>query len=188
LPLLEIAFPALKSRPLQQIDFLMSLVNKLIQLDGQVDLSEYCFYRILGSHLSQATAPSRKKQGNRVARRKAQSAAVNLIRIVADHGNDDKEARQHAFEAGVAPFGNWAASYQSDIDGDATVAVLDEALDILSRMNSAGRKSLLHAVSSTVAHDGKITLAEAELLRTVCATLDCPLPPILAEHVGALGS
>ena len=187
LPLLEVAFPALKSRPVQQIDFLLDLVNKLIQLDGQVDLSEYCFYRILGSHLLQATAPSRKKQGNRVARRKAQAAAVNLIRIVADYGNDDKEARQHAFDAGVAPFGGWAASHQSDVDVDATVAVLDEALDTLSRMNSAGRKSLLHAVGSTVEHDGKITLAEAELLRAVCATLDSPLPPILAEHVGALG-
>ena len=62
LPLLEIAFPALKSRPAQQIDFLLDLVNKLIQLDAPVDLSEYCFYRILGSHLLQAADPSRTKK------------------------------------------------------------------------------------------------------------------------------
>jgi len=188
LPLLEIAFPALKSRPVQQVEFLLDLVNKLIQLDARVDLSEYCFYRILASHLAQAAEPSRTKKGNRVSRQEAQSAAVSLVRIVANHGNDDREARQHAFEAGVAPFGNWAEKFQSDIGDSATVAELDQALDNLSRMNSAGRKSLLQAVSSTVAHDGKLTLAEAELLRTICAALYCPLPPILADHVGVLES
>ncbi len=184
LPLLEIAFPALKSRPAQQIDFLLELVQKLIQLDAQVDLSEYCYYRILGSHLLQAAAPSRTRKGNRVARREAQTAAINLIRIVADHGNEDQQARQHAFEAGIAAFGSWAENYQSDIGDNATVAALDQALDNLSRMNSAGRKSLLRAVSSAVAHDGKLKLAEAELLRTICAALSCPLPPILVDHIG----
>ena len=28
-------------------------------------------------------------------------------------------------------------------------------------------------------HDGELVLEEAELLRAICASLDCPLPPIL---------
>ena len=53
------------------------------------------------------------------------------------------------------------------------------SLDALRQMNSAGRKSMLQAVSNTITHDGKLTLREAELLRAICASLDCPLPPIL---------
>jgi hypothetical protein len=32
---------------------------------------------------------------------------------------------------------------------------------------------------TTIAHDDLLNVAEAELLRTVCAGLHCPLPPIL---------
>ena len=28
-------------------------------------------------------------------------------------------------------------------------------------------------------HDGRVSVAEAELLRTICAVLHCPLPPML---------
>jgi hypothetical protein len=32
----------------------------------------------------------------------------------------------------------------------------------------------------TVTHDRKLTIGEAELFRAVCATLHCPLPPLVA--------
>ena len=52
----------------------------------------------------------------------------------------------------------------------------------LRGLNSAGRKSLVEAVAKTIAYDDRLTLREAELLRTICATLDCPLPPVISMH------
>ena len=46
LPLLEIAFPALKLRPAQELSYLVSLTTRMIEIDGEIDLYEYCFYRI----------------------------------------------------------------------------------------------------------------------------------------------
>ena len=181
LPLLEIAFPVLRKRPVQQIEFLLELVRKLIQLDSKVDLSEYCYYRILAGHLKQAVNPTASRGGNRVRKKTARQAAVHLMRIVAEQGNGSPEAAQKAFEAGTAQFGQWAGEQDDFISTAETVAVLDKSLDILSGMNTAGRQSLIQAVSETITHDGKLILAEAELLRAICATLDCPLPPILAE-------
>jgi len=181
LPLLEIAFPVLRKRPVQQIEFLLELIRKLIQLDSKLDLSEFCYYRILASHLDQAVNPAVAKSGNRARKKVARQAAVRLIRIVADQGNSNFDAAQKAFEAGTVHFGGWASEQDDVVKTDETVAVLDESLDILRGMNSAGRQSLLQAVSETITHDGKLTLPEAELLRAICATLDCPLPPILAE-------
>ena len=37
---------------------------------------------------------------------------------------------------------------------------------------------MLRAVTTVAAYDRDITVAEAELIRTVCASLDVPLPPI----------
>ena len=38
---------------------------------------------------------------------------------------------------------------------------------------------LIEAVTLVVLFDRKLTVAESELLRAVCASLECPLPPVL---------
>ena len=90
------------------------------------------------------------------------------------------KAGEEEAEPGAAAFGKWAGQYQPGNDGEPSAAVLDDSLDILQRINLAGRQSLIQAVSETVTHDGRLTLSEAEMLRAICASLDCPLPPILA--------
>ncbi len=45
-------------------------------------------------------------------------------------------------------------------------------------MNTAGKKTLLQALGKIIGHDGKLSLRESELLRAICASLDCPLPPL----------
>ncbi len=181
LPLLEIAFPMLKQRPRPQMQYLLDLMRRLIEIDGHLSLREFCIYRVLASHLGQAADPVAGKPGNRVARGAARRAALDLIRIVADQGNDNDRDRDHAYEAGISAFGAWAKGQKAPPDAEQTVAVLGRSLDILRRINSAGRKSLLQAVSNTISHDGKLSLGEAETLRAICASLDCPLPPLAVK-------
>ena len=38
---------------------------------------------------------------------------------------------------------------------------------------------MVEAVTAAISHDGRISVNEAELLRTVCGVLHCPLPPML---------
>lgn len=179
LPLLEIAFPALKLRPTQQLSYLVSLTARLIEIDGEIDLYEFCFYRIMMSNLGRAIDPTGQRQATRSGRRELRAAAAELIRIVADYGNDSDAERKAAFDAGMATLGPWAAGEQYRSNRDKTVSILDRSLDVLLGLNSKGQESLLRAVSATAAHDGMLSIAEAELTRAVCATLDYPLPPIL---------
>lgn len=182
LPLLEIAFPALKQRPVQQQEFFVDLVRRLVELDGTVDLYEYCFYRVLVSGLARASDPSRERKGNRAAKKAIREAALELIRTVAHHGHASPDKRRAAYRAGVAEFGEWARDTEYEDTGRRTVSLLDGSLNILGKMNSAGRKSLLQALAKTVGSDGKLTVSEAELLRAICATLNCPLPPLLGQR------
>jgi Zn-dependent protease with chaperone function len=182
LPLLEIAFPELKQRPAPKLEFLLDLIRRLIEIDGHIDLREFCYYRILVRHLEQAIAPTAGKKGNRVSKSAARQAAVDIIRIVADQGHENTIDREEAFAAGIKEFGAWANLDSASVAPDQTVARLDEALDILSKINSAGRQSLIQAIAAAIAHDNEVTATEAELLRAVCATLDIPLPPILPSQ------
>jgi len=179
LPILEIAFPALKRRPVPQLEYLLELVRRIIELDGEVDLYEYCFFRILTNSLEQAEDPSGRRKGRRSTKKAVRQAAIDLLRTVARHGHSSQEARADAFRAGAAEFGRWASDAEYRDETLLTVPVLDRSLNVLARTNSAGRKSLLQAVGKTVSHDGKLSVPEAELLRAICASLDCPLPPIL---------
>jgi hypothetical protein len=38
---------------------------------------------------------------------------------------------------------------------------------------------LVAALVVSISHDNKLTVSEAELLRTICGRLHCPLPPVL---------
>jgi len=180
--MLEILFPTLKLRPAAQLEFLIELASRLIQIDGKVDLYEFCFYRILTTSLGQAVDPSGRRGRGRAPKRELRQAAVNMLAIVADHGNDDKAKGQAAFDAGAAILGKWAAAVDIEPKREYTVDILNHSLDILSKLNNKGRQKLLRAVSEVAGHDQRLTVAEAELIRVICATLDCPLPPILVAN------
>jgi Zn-dependent protease with chaperone function/uncharacterized tellurite resistance protein B-like protein len=182
LPLLEVAFPALKLRPEKQREFLVDLVSRLIELDGVVDLDEYCFYRILSSSFARVSDPSGQRGKNRAGKSAIRQAATDLLRTVAEHGHGSHEERVIAFKAGTARFGRWAEEAEYQDAGPKSVQLLDRSLDVLGKMNPAGRKSLLQALAETISHDGKLTDREAELLRAICASLECPLPPILGQR------
>jgi len=182
LPLLEIAFPALKLRPAPQLSYLVELAGRMIEIDGEIDLYEYCFYRILMGNLGQAIDPSGRRGGVRVNRKGLRNAVVTLLSVIARYGHDSDSERGEAYQAGAAVFGGWAldTGYQSDLDY--SVSLLDQSLDILLTLNSKGRQMLIKAISAVVLFDGQLTVTETELVRAICASLDCPLPPILVQE------
>jgi len=181
LPLLEIAFPALKRRPAQQLASLIDLAKRMIDVDGEVDLYEYCFYRILVCNLGQAVDPAGRRKRNRATHKPVRHAAVDLLRVVAAHGHKSDDQRRCAFNDGLAVFGKWGAEFSYAEDIGHSVTVLDRSLEILLALNGEGQQMLLEAVTAVVMYDKKLSIAEAELIRAICASLDCPLPPILTQ-------
>jgi Zn-dependent protease with chaperone function len=182
LPLLEISFPALKLRPTPELAYLVELTTRLIEVDGNIELYEFCFYRIMMSSLGQAIDPTGKRSATHARRSELRAATIDLLRIVADYGHDADSARRAAFQSAVRTLGSWAHDTAYRSDRDHTVAKLNHSLDILLGLNSKGQESLLRAISRCATYDGKLTVVEAELIRAVCATLNYPLPPILVHR------
>ncbi|MDJ0911894.1 MAG: M48 family metallopeptidase [Woeseiaceae bacterium] len=179
LPLLSIAFPALKRRPAPQLEFLAELAERLIDVDGEIDLYEFCYYRILSTSLSLASSPSTRLSPKRARRRDVRASAAKLLTIVSIHGHPDADQREAAYRAGAERLGDWASSDEIRPSGDVSVSDLDSSLDTLLALNGKSRRQLVSAISTVAGHDGRLSVAERELIRATCATLECPLPPIL---------
>jgi len=182
LPLLEIAFPALRQRNTAELEYLIDLARRLIEVDGEIDLYEYCFNRVLVSSLQRAMHPARKTRRRSAKRAPVRDAAIDLLRVIAHHGHRDDHVGETAFRAGLKEFGEWAGDATYDTDREFDAHVLDEHLDKLRALNSDGRQMLIKAITAVIAEDGKLTSVESDLMRAICVTLECPLPPILTYH------
>lgn len=176
LPALFGAFPALRQLPREDRLRLMACLNGLLQREGQVSLHRYVLRKLAQVHLRDELQPAAREQ--RVSLDAVRADAQVLFSVLARHGHASEIDARRAYEAGmhalyprVRPEFSTAAQW-----GPA----LDRALSRLDQLSPVGKEQLLEALLKTVTHDQRLTLGESELLRAVCATLHCPLPPLLA--------
>ena len=177
LPLAAMAMPSLRRRPRVELEQFMDACYVLTHADGQVSLFEYSLGRLLGSHVQHLLDPA---AASRPASRRladASAPAIEVMAVLAQAGHDDPAAAMRAYLAGLARvFPRLNAPYRPPAD---PLRALDEALPRLDEVEPRGKELLLEGLVAAVSHDGRICVAEAELLRAICATLRCPLPPML---------
>ena len=170
--LVELSLPALKQFPQQRRDAFLAEMQMLVAADGKVTLSEFVQATLLRQHLREgAGKPIRTKFGKLAE--VAQDAHVVLSLIA--HASKGDALAAHA--RGKALLG-------IELPGPVPVAELStarigEALERLRHLEPFAKPRVLKACLETAAADGKIRLAEAELVRAVAATLDCPIPPVI---------
>jgi hypothetical protein len=180
LPLLEIAFPALRQRPPEQLRALIILVEELLRMNGQVDVLDYALGRLLRVQLTEALAPRAGRPPQPAHKLHAlRTETRTLFAVMAQAGHDDERSVRAAFDAGMRRLLPMAPpEFAPPTDWTTT---LDNALTRLDQLPPAIKQALIEALVLTVAHDRQVTLGEAELLRVVCASLHCPLPPLVAD-------
>jgi tellurite resistance protein len=57
---------------------------------------------------------------------------------------------------------------------------LNASLEMIAQASGAVKQRVIDAAAHVVAADGQVEPAEAELLRALAATLEVPIPPIVA--------
>jgi Zn-dependent protease with chaperone function len=182
LPLASIAFAALRRLPRERIEATRDLVQALVAADGRVSLFEYCLAYLLRQQIAEALAPERVRAAGRHSLKHAEAAVGALLSILANEGHAGRAHAERAFAAGVVELGP-GVTPRFAVPQDWT-DTLDDTLAELDRLAPMAKSLLIAAMSRTIMHDGCIDVAEAELLRTVCAALHCPLPPLLHEQAG----
>ncbi len=179
LPLAALAFPALKRRPQPQLDRLLDTMDALVRIDQHVSLHEFCLMMWLRTQLVHALDPAHGfVPGSRRLSQCRESYAV-LCAVLADHGHASADDARRAFDQAInealpdahmdyAPPRDWQPA-------------LIDALERLNRLAPRSKELLIRGLVRAVAADGAVTVAEAEMLRLVCAMLQCPLPALIRD-------
>ena len=104
---------------------------------------------------------------------------VVVLSALANVGSSDAGEIQKAFVAG-APYLRAPAYVPMELlpPEQCGVSQLDAALNRLALAVPIIKKNLIEASSRVIGADGVILEAEAELLRAIADTLDCPMPPL----------
>jgi Zn-dependent protease with chaperone function len=185
LPLLEMAFPALKRRPPEFIARVLETVKLLMVADGRIDVFEFLLARVITQHLWESQNPDRVRTAGNEKLASHREDALQVMAVLAQHGHDDAAAAAAAFRGGCESLGMDPTTVMPAADD--WVGVLDTALPALDRLKSSEKARLVHALAAVVLHDGQLVTAELELLRAACDLIHVPLPMLSAVHNGAQG-
>jgi hypothetical protein len=152
--------------------------EKLVLADQRIELFECCLGLLLEVTLLD-DIERRDEHGSRSLLQTA-DAVGNLFAILATQGADYEHEAERAYQAGMqATLPKHARAYGPV---ERWPFVLRESLHELATLRPFAKKVLIEGLVRTVAHDGRLSVPEGELLRTVCAALHCPLPPLLAAR------
>jgi Zn-dependent protease with chaperone function len=180
LPVAAIALGALGRLPQGRIHALIATLDRLILADERVDLFEYCLARLAVRELAERLDPQRTRTFGNAKLGERKTAVRTLLAVLAAHGHHSPELARRAFQAGAAiALGDEPLAYAPPDDW---AAALDDALPALDDLRPEAKATLLEALTTVAAHDDRLTLAEAELLRALAAVLHLPMPPLLRPN------
>ncbi len=187
LPLADLALPALREFSPAQYQQFSGALQQLIEADGETDLFEYMLQKIVLRHLDPHFTGARKPVIQFYSLKPLLPDCAVLLSALAHVGAEDSGQGQTAFQRGAEPLSQAGQGGLDFLTADqCDLAQVDAALVRLNQAVPQIKKNLLNACVQTVAADGVIQEMEAELLRAIGDTLDCPLPPFLTTARGVV--
>jgi Zn-dependent protease with chaperone function len=177
LPLASLAFPVLRLRPRPELEGFMDTAHAMVHADGRVSLFEYCLARLLQAQVLESLDPARHAPNGRRKPGNVRQEFATLLAVVAQAGSADAAQAQRSYLAGlqrILPRDH--LPYRPPAEG---VLALDAVWGPLDSLDPLAKQVMVEAITAAVCHDGHVTLPEAELLRTICGVLHCPLPAML---------
>ncbi|GAB5498128.1 MAG: M48 family metallopeptidase [Pseudohongiellaceae bacterium] len=179
LPLVELALPSLRQLSEHQYQLFKTNFDTLIALDNKINLFEWCLQKFLFHHLAQAFSDSKPAKLGRTPLARCQQEVAMLLAVVS-HSH-----KERVLDAGEV-FARGAAELDMDLAmpalKDLSYSQLDAALERLATVKPLQKPALLKACAACRLADDQVAPIEVELLRTVAAILDCPMPPLVPQN------
>jgi Zn-dependent protease with chaperone function len=180
LPIINLALGGLRQLSAEQFRNFSQTLQWLIESDGKVELFKFVLQKIVLRNLdSQFNGPKKSVVQFYTIKPLVPDCAI-VLSALANVGSDDAAEVEKAFETG-APY--LRAPDDADLNllpkENCGVNEIDAALNRLAQAVPIIKKNLIEACVHVVGADGVIQEAEAELLRAIADTLDCPMPPFL---------
>jgi len=180
LPMVNLALGTLRHLTPEQYAQFSQTLEWLIGSDGKIEMFEFVLQKIITHHLAPQFGQTPRTVVQYYSIKPLVPDCAVLLSALANVSSSDAGEIKRAFEVG-APY------LRAPDDRDLVllpreqcgVDQIDTALNRMAQASPLIKKNLLEACVHTVGADGVILEAEAELLRAIADTLDCPMPPFV---------
>ena len=157
---------------------LLKCLNALLVRESRASVFAYVLRKLAQVQLQDNLDPRRRAAGYLSAQGARDELQV-LFSVLATQGSEDEAAARAAYQAGIElllpgirppmlRLPHWPPKF-------------DQALTRLDRLQPAAKEQLVRGLVTAISHDRRMTVSESELLRAICASLHCPLPPLYAR-------
>ena len=177
LPVANLAIGALRRMAREQFDYFTHLLETLAAADEQIDLFEFSLSKLVIRHLEPHFLKQRKKVTQVYSLKRLGHECSVLISSLACTAGSDDETIKTAYEAGAARLASATELNQLPAT-ECGLQELDQALVALVKVGPKLKRQLVEVAAATVSADGYLQIQEAELLRAISDSLDCPMPPL----------
>jgi len=171
LPVLALVIPTLKRLPGPERDALLEKIKAVIEADRKITLGEFVLLTLCRSQIQRE-----EKRSPAVKYRSVDAVATEaaiVLSLLAHAGGGGMAA----FDKGMAALGVAGGVLRSP--SELNIGAVESALNELNLLAPLKKPLFIKACVATAMADDRLTLAEGELLRAICAALDSPVPPIL---------
>ena len=179
LPLVNLALPALRNLRPDEFEQFNQALQWLIESDGQIKIFEFVLQKIVRRHLASQTGETRPTSIRYHTLKPLVPECSVVLSALANVSSSNFSKVEKAFLAGANQLGVNPDGLRLLPREKSGLGQLDTALDRLALAAPQIKKILLEACVQTVGADGVIQEREAELLRAIADTLDCPIPPFV---------
>ena len=177
LPLIDLALPVLKPLPADSRARILSHLTALIEVDNRYTFFEWALVGLAHQQLGEQSGKNRRTRFRRYG---ALAAELQLLFSVLTwaSGAENEEARTlfQRSTHGLLPAGRTLLPLTH-----CGSHKLGHAVDGLADLSPLLKGPVIDAAADLVLADGKVQVQETELLRTIAALLECPLPPLFAS-------
>lgn len=178
LPLFDLAVPTLKDLSAEERRSLMDGVKMVIDADRRIKLEELTIYILLRAHLGEQAGRADQLRYKTMTDLKAEVEL--LLSLLAYLGKSEQYSAQVVFDK--------AANELSAILPDLNLVELKEfnaddlvsAMEKFAVMSPALKERLTAACIVAVMADEMVSIKELEVMRGLCASMEVPMPPVLA--------
>ncbi|AGA30569.1 M48 family metallopeptidase [Singulisphaera acidiphila] len=179
LPLADLAIPALRQLSLRQYQSFRDRIDPLIRADQKRSLFEFTLQRMLLRHLDRHFDQPPPNPVRFPTLRPLVNDCIRVLSTLSRLGGRNEAEAMADFAQGVQALGLPPEGVRLAPAEECSMVALDRTLDRLAMASSPIKKRVLDACATCIAADGLVTIAEAELLRAIADSLDCPMPPLL---------
>ncbi|MFW9259714.1 M48 family metallopeptidase [Nostoc sp. CALU 546] len=188
LPLVDLAVPILRQNSAKECQRLCKCVHGLVVATGSLSLWHFVLQLILWHRLQPSINPTSPTTVEFTTIEQIWPDSLLVLSVIARVGHSQPDAHTeditYAFRSGVFRLPKAGEQEKPEIPLTCNFTELKKSIERLRLASPKLKQAIVDACAHTVLLDNKVTSSEADLLRAIAMTLDCPIPPFLNPQRG----